>query len=142
MSRFCRTNQLLARKLSSSANKYKSIEKFWSWTTQKRPSWRENYVEAGVLFCVFGVTGSSTLLFIRPALKTLGLEGSLIDGPWSYRILSILLISPAYAVMLILVGTLSGRHQYCASMSLRILNRFFPKILLSRVVCNPALKKM
>ena len=49
---------------------------FWDWTLQQRPHWRENRTEAAVIFCVFGVTGSTSVAFVRPALKhTIGLEG-------------------------------------------------------------------
>lgn len=48
---------------------------FWNWTTQVRPSWRQSYKEAAIIFTVFGITGSSSLFFVRPALKyTIGLE--------------------------------------------------------------------
>ena len=103
-----------------------SPSSFWSWTTQQRPSWRESKVEAAVLFCVFGVTGSSSVYFVRPCLKSLGIEGSMKDGPWSYRILSFLLVSPIYSVILITVGTLAGRHRYFSNMGLKILKRFVP----------------
>ena len=118
------------------------IEKFWSWTTQPRPSWRESYKEAVVLFCVFGVTGSSSVFLIRPTFSAIGLKGSLRDGPWSYRILSILCISPIYACTLLVIGTLSGRHAFFANMSLKILRRFIPQNLTSKIVCFPATKKL
>ena len=104
-----------------------SSSSFWTWTTQQRPSWRENKTEAAVLFCVFGVTGSSSVYFVRPCLKTLGIEGSMTEGPWSYRVLSILLVSPIYSVILITIGTLAGRHRYFSNMGLKILRRFVPR---------------
>ena len=66
---------------------YTSLQsRFWNWTTQARPSWKENKLEAAVVFCVFGVTGSTSVGLVRPALKyTIGLEGSFIEGPNSYR---------------------------------------------------------
>ena len=80
-----------------------------------------------VLFCVFGVTGSSSVYFVRPCLKTFGIEGSMMEGPWSYRILSVLFVSPIYSVILITVGTLAGRHRYFSNMGLKILRRFVPE---------------
>ena len=113
------------------------IKQFWRWTTLSRPSWRENPTEAVVIFTVFGVTGTSTLLVIRPCLKTLGIEGSLVEGPNSYRVLSIALISPAYACMLMVLGTLAGRHTFFAGMSRKLLGRFLPSSALNRVSCLP-----
>eukprot|EP01041_Mallomonas_annulata_P010409 gene10409-21712_t len=108
-------------------------QRFWTWTTQSRPSWRESYIEAAVVFTVFGITGSSSVYFIRPVLSQLGLKGSLIEGPWSYRIGSILIISPVYASLLLAIGTISGRHRFFAEMSFRILRRFFPKPFLNKL---------
>src|SRR5690349_17850077 len=108
-------------------SRYTLVRRFWQWTCQQRPHWRESYVEAAVLFTVFGITGSSSVALVRPALKHfLGMEGSLIDGPNSYRILSILIISPIYACILVFVGTVFGRHNYFAGMAKKILGRFVP----------------
>ena len=115
---------------------------FWKWTTQPRPSWRESYTEAAVLFCVFGVTGSTSVVVVRPFLKhTIGLEGSLYEGPNSYRVLSIVLVSPIYACILVTVGTLSGRHSYFANMARKIIGRFMPASFLRKVTCPPAQQK-
>ncbi len=115
---------------------------FWTWTTQQRPHWRESKTEAAVLFCVFGVTGTSSVTLVRPFLKhTIGLEGSMMDGPWSYRIGSLALVSPIYACVLIGVGTLAGRHTYFAGMGRKILSRFLPRQLGQRIACKPALDK-
>ena len=114
---------------------------FWAWTTQKRPHWKECRVEAAVLFCVFGVTGSSSMYFVRPCLKHIGVEGTMMDGPWSYRILSVLILSPIYATILITLGTLSGRHNFFASMGYKILKRFLPSSMASKMrptVCKDA----
>jgi len=93
------------------------------------------------LFVVFGVTGSSTMFFVRPALKFLGIEGTIIDGPWSYRILSVLIISPIYATVLMTLGTLSGRHNFFANMGMKIIKRFIPRDVASKVICKGAKAK-
>eukprot|EP00747_Dinoflagellata_sp_TGD_P023187 gnl/TRDRNA2_/TRDRNA2_129620_c0_seq1.p1 gnl/TRDRNA2_/TRDRNA2_129620_c0~~gnl/TRDRNA2_/TRDRNA2_129620_c0_seq1.p1 ORF type:complete len:211 (+),score=15.36 gnl/TRDRNA2_/TRDRNA2_129620_c0_seq1:71-634(+) len=126
----------------SSAPPSSSGDRFWNWTTQPRPSWRESPVEAAVIFCVFGITGSTSVAVVRPLLKeTIGLEGSLRDGPWSYRILSILLVSPVYACILVTVGTLAGRHTYFAGMAKKIFGRFVPASFRSQIACAPARAK-
>jgi hypothetical protein len=122
------------------------FQKFWKWTTQARPSWKEDKTEAAVLFCVFGVTGSSSVAFVRPALKNIGIDGTMIDGPWSYRIASVLIISPIYACILVTIGTLSGRHIFFANMGRKILSRFMPKSAASKIGCpsstkNPTIPK-
>eukprot|EP00933_Yihiella_yeosuensis_P035477 TRINITY_DN29027_c0_g1_i1.p1 TRINITY_DN29027_c0_g1~~TRINITY_DN29027_c0_g1_i1.p1 ORF type:complete len:157 (-),score=23.90 TRINITY_DN29027_c0_g1_i1:65-535(-) len=120
----------------------KLANRFWAWTTQQRPSWRDCPKEAAVLFCVFGVTGSSSVALVRPCFKSLtGIEGSMIEGPWSYRIGSLLLVSPVYATVLITLGTLSGRHAYFAKMGGKIIGRFLPGSLSKHLKCAPAKAK-
>jgi hypothetical protein len=97
---------------------------FWKWTSQVRPHWRESKVEAAVLFTVFGITGSSTMFLVRPALKTFGIEGSMIDGPNSYRVISFLTITPIYITILTTLGTISGRHRFFANQATKMLSRF------------------
>lgn len=112
---------------------------FWKWTTTNRPSWKENKTEAAVAIAVFGITGTFSVLAVRPCLKTLfGIEGTLVDGPNSYRLLSILCVSPVYAMVLLAMGTISGRHNYFAKMSMKILGRFLPKSVVHKIVCDPA----
>ena len=135
-----RTRSLVSAPLKLSRRKFTT--EFWQWTTQSRPSWRENYQEAAVVFVVFGVTGSTSVAVVRPFLKyTIGLEGSLYEGPNSYRALSIILVSPIYACMLVTFGTLSGRHSFFANMARKILGRFMPSSVLKKVTCPPAQQK-
>ena len=139
---------ICTRRMLSSANEpdLSMWVRFWHWTTQHRPNWRESKKEAAIVFVVFGITGSTSVTVVRPALKaTTGIEGSLIKGPWSYRILSILAVSPIYAAMLVTYGTLAGRHRYFASMSYKIFGRFLPTFALNRISsafswCVPSLK--
>ena len=124
---------------SSNNNNKNYINKFWKWTTTPRLNWKNNIKEAVIATMVFGVTGTTTMILIRPCLKTVfGLEGSLLEGPNSYRIISILTISPVYAILLFTIGTVSGRHIFFAQMSSKILGRFIPNSILSKVYCNPA----
>ena len=126
---------------SSNSNQQSTFGRFWSWTTQKRPSWKEDKTEAAVIFVVFGVTGSSSVAFVRPCLKnTFGLEGNMIDGPWSYRLISLVAVSPIYAVLLLTFGTLSGRHTFFAMMASKIYGRFLPAAVSKRLACPPAIK--
>ncbi len=133
----------LSRFLSSdSAPKMGVVERFWAWTTKPRPTWRESKLEAAVVFTVFGITGSTSVAVVRPCLKhTFGLEGTMRDGPWSYRIISILAVSPIYACCLLTFGTLSGRHNFFAMMATKIFGRFLPASVSRRLGCPPALKK-
>ena len=122
-----------ARRLATAAE-VSPWNQFWKWTTQPRPSWRESKTEAAVVFCVFGITGSTSVAVVRPILReTTGIEGTMRDGPWSYRVFSFLAVSPVYACVLVTVGTAAGRHTYFRGMALRIFGRFIPAALKSRL---------
>ena len=79
-----------------------------------------------ILICtVFAITGTSTMMLVRPAVKNvLGLQGSFKDGPWAYRISTIVIMSPLYSILLVVVGTVFGRHAYFRFFSVRMLSRF------------------
>lgn len=89
-------------------------------------------------FVVFGVTGSSSVAVIRPMFASMGFEGSMWEGPWSYRIGSVLAVSPVYACMLYTFGTLAGRHRFFGSMSNKIIGRMMPGSLSRKLMCTPA----
>ena len=66
-----------------------------------------------VVFLVFGVTGALTVLISRLVLNgALGLDGSLLSGPWSYRLIYLALIPPVYSATLLAVGTLMGKRAF------------------------------
>ncbi len=62
---------------------------------------------------------------VRPAVSDgLGIKGSMLEGPWSYRICTFIIISPVYATLLVIVGTIFGRHAYFRQFSVKIFSRF------------------
>lgn len=56
--------------------------------------------------------------------EILGLKGSLKEGPWSYRICSIVIMTPLYAGLLVTVGTVFGRHSYFRHFAVKMFQRF------------------
>lgn len=66
-----------------------------------------------------------SMVQVRPAVsKGLGLKGSFKDGPWSFRICSLVVMTPIYATLLLLVGTVFGRHAYFRHFSVKMWSRF------------------
>jgi hypothetical protein len=55
-------------------------------------------------------------------------KGSLIGGPWSYRVASIIVLTPIYSVMLILVGTAFRRGPHFFKFAKRMWTRMIPRI--------------
>ncbi|KAJ9074909.1 hypothetical protein DSO57_1001894 [Entomophthora muscae] len=81
-----------------------------------------------IVMSVFAVTGSASVYLTRPFIsKGLGLEGSLKDGPWSYRLSYVLIGLPTYSAMLLAFGTLSGKGAYFQPIAKRMWTRFIPK---------------
>ncbi|EDQ88469.1 uncharacterized protein MONBRDRAFT_26200 [Monosiga brevicollis MX1] len=89
-----------------------------------------------IRFIVFGITGSSSVYFVRPFMRdSLGIEGTLIEGPWSYRIGSFVFVTPIYTVILLSIGFASGQFAFFANVARRMWCRILPGI-----VAKPAKK--
>ncbi|KAI8821693.1 uncharacterized protein EV422DRAFT_526596 [Fimicolochytrium jonesii] len=86
-----------------------------------------------VIFLVFGITGSTTVRVVKPFLeRVLGIEGTFIEGPWSYRIAYLLTTLPLYSAILLTVGRIFGRGPYFRAVALRMWGRFLPRRLLKQ----------
>ncbi|KAG0086543.1 hypothetical protein BGZ93_011449 [Podila epicladia] len=79
-----------------------------------------------IIIIVFSVTGSSTMMVVKPLMKALGITGTLGAGPWSYRIAYIVLTFPLYSCMLLLVSSLVCRRQYFEHILIRMWSRILP----------------
>lgn len=106
-----------------------SFSEFWKSFLQPKPMpvrWSIAWYQEMALICtVFAITGSSTMVLVRPAVsKGLGLQGSFKDGPWSFRICSLVVMTPIYATLLLVVGTAFGRHAYFRHFSVKMWTRF------------------
>lgn len=114
---------------SMSAPPTSSFSQFLKSYMQPKPMpdrWSSAWYREMALICtVFAITGSSTMVLVRPAVsKGLGLEGSFKDGPWSFRICSLVVMTPIYASLLLVVGTVFGRHAYFRHFSVKMWSRF------------------
>mmetsp|Transcript_10031 Transcript_10031/g.20057 ORF Transcript_10031/g.20057 Transcript_10031/m.20057 type:complete len:157 (+) Transcript_10031:347-817(+) len=77
--------------------------------------------------CIYNVSIANpiTIMQVRPAVSdVLGLKGSFKEGPWSYRICSIVIMTPLYASLLVVVGTIFGRHTYFRFFAVKMFSRF------------------
>eukprot|EP00537_Pseudo-nitzschia_pungens_P013301 CAMPEP_0172395302 /NCGR_PEP_ID=MMETSP1061-20121228/18794_1 /TAXON_ID=37318 /ORGANISM="Pseudo-nitzschia pungens, Strain cf. pungens" /LENGTH=173 /DNA_ID=CAMNT_0013126829 /DNA_START=261 /DNA_END=779 /DNA_ORIENTATION=+ len=114
---------------SSSSSSSSSSSDFWKSFLAPKPMpdrWSAAWYREMVLICtVFAITGTSTMVLVRPAVsKGLGLQGSFKDGPWSFRICSLVIMTPIYATLLLCVGTVFGRHAYFRHFSVKMWSRF------------------
>jgi hypothetical protein len=116
----------LARKrFFSSESKQSWLDRFLGPKPMPDRYTKQWFFEITLICTVFAITGSSTMILVRPAVnKGLGLNGSFKDGPWSYRICTLVVMSPLYSVLLVCVGTVFGRHFYFKHFSVKMLSRF------------------
>ena len=75
-----------------------------------------------LIFCVFAVTGSSSVLVTEPIIKLINLK-SLIDFYPIYLIVKIVLVLVFYNILLIIFGTLAGQFKYFSNMQKKFLRR-------------------
>ncbi|KAI9176070.1 hypothetical protein H9P43_006435 [Blastocladiella emersonii ATCC 22665] len=94
----------------------------------KQPGDRGFWTEIGVVFTVFAVTGSSSLMVVRKSLNAaLGVEGSWRDGPNAWRAGYVVCGLPMYSMILLTLGTLSGRGAYFRTVLHRMYGRILPR---------------
>jgi hypothetical protein len=76
--------------------------------------------QISIIFIVFAVTGSSSMILGRYILSSMGITE---DTEWYIRIpLKIFLVFFVYQFLLIIFGTIAGQFKFFWNMELRILN--------------------
>ncbi|CAG8535321.1 6993_t:CDS:2 [Ambispora gerdemannii] len=85
-----------------------------------------------IIFIVFGITGSTTVRCVRPIVTNLlGIEGSFLEGPWSYRLTYLSITLPLYSLILLIIGTIAGRHAFFKNVVVRMWGRLIPTRLIN-----------
>ncbi|KAF9378709.1 hypothetical protein CPB97_009401 [Podila verticillata] len=86
-----------------------------------------------IIMGVFAVTGSSTVMVVKPVLKEVfNLDGSMKEGPWSFRFAYLCTTLPLYSCVLLTVATVAGRRPYFKKVVIRMWGRFLPKKVIQR----------
>lgn len=75
-----------------------------------------------IILLVFAITGSTSALIAKPILNFLGITKESV-GIWLYYPLYIIIILPIYKVLLLLIGTLAGQHQFFLNFLKKMLKR-------------------
>ncbi|RIA94366.1 hypothetical protein C1645_566860 [Glomus cerebriforme] len=120
------SSSLNARQYATATHKSKEEGmKRWSWTWWK---------EWTIIFVVFGITGSTTVKIVRPIVTNVfGIEGSFLEGPWSYRLSYLSITLPLYSIVLLCVGTIFRRYNYFKRIVSRMWGRFIPNTLIKKI---------
>nr|CAG8611745.1 7034_t:CDS:2 [Entrophospora candida]CAG8618589.1 14947_t:CDS:2 [Entrophospora candida] len=97
----------------------------WEWL------WWKAWV---IRFIVFGITGSTTVRVVRPIVNDIfGIDGSFIEGPWSFRLAYLFTTLPLYSVILLCLGTIFRQNAYFKKIVFRMYGRFIPASLMTRI---------
>ena len=64
-----------------------------------------------IIFSVFGITGSTAAWISKPILDFIGLKQATVSV-WAYWPIRIIIIFPAYQILLLIIGTLFGQSKF------------------------------
>ena len=64
-----------------------------------------------IIFLLFGITGSTAAWISKPILDFIGLKQATISA-WAYWPIRIIIIFPAYQILLLIIGTLFGQSKF------------------------------
>ena len=81
----------------------------------------DNYFRLAVIFIVFGITGSLSVILGKYILISI-FSSDIVNNNF-YWLIRILLIFPLYQILLIVIGTLFGEFKYFWAIERRILTR-------------------
>ena len=82
----------------------------------------ENNFQLILILFTFSVTGSLSVMVRRPIFEYIGIDST--TSIWVKIILSILIITPSYQVLLIIVGSILGQFKFFWAFEKKMLNRF------------------
>ncbi|KAG0075338.1 hypothetical protein BGZ92_002954 [Podila epicladia] len=122
----------VAPTVASSSSKTATPLSFHEEMTKVRFSYNW-WKEWTIIMGVFAVTGSSTVMVVKPVLKEVfNLDGSMKEGPWSFRLAYLCTTLPLYSCVLLTVATVAGRRPYFKKVVIRMWGRFLPKKVVQR----------
>lgn len=79
--------------------------------------------QLAIIFIVFAVTGSSSVIVTRPLLNTLGIVKANFSQPFFYYAIRIVLVFVAYQILLVLYGWLFGQFKFFWAFEKKMLKR-------------------
>ncbi|RXQ97587.1 diacylglyceryl transferase [Ancylomarina salipaludis] len=75
-----------------------------------------------LILITFSVTGSLAVMVRRPIFEYLSIDST--TSLWIKIPMSILIITPSYQVLLVIVGSVLGQHKFFWAFEKKMLNRF------------------
>eukprot|EP01089_Gocevia_fonbrunei_P012211 TRINITY_DN2820_c0_g1_i3.p1 TRINITY_DN2820_c0_g1~~TRINITY_DN2820_c0_g1_i3.p1 ORF type:complete len:194 (-),score=3.97 TRINITY_DN2820_c0_g1_i3:92-673(-) len=107
--------------------KFNQFTSYWLSEAATKKTWSfEWFLEKLIICIIFGITGTSSMYCVRPLLNPFWKAEpnepppSMINGPWSYRFTSLIVITPVYSCILLTVGAIFGQYHYFSKVAKRI----------------------
>jgi hypothetical protein len=94
---------------------FEKLKKRWEITSN---------VQLIVILIVFSITGSLSVLVRNPIFDYIGITSE--TSLWIRIIHSILIITPTYQILLLIVGTLLGQFKFFWAFEKKMMSRFVP----------------
>ena len=85
----------------------------------------KNFFQLFIVFIVFGISGSLSVVISGPFLDLIGLNN--FENNITKLIIRLLIIFPLYQLILIFIGTVFGQFKYFWEFEKRFWNRLFNK---------------
>jgi len=85
----------------------------------------KNFFQLFIVFIVFGISGSLSVVISGPFLDLIGLDN--FENSITKLIIRLLIIFPLYQLILIFIGTVFGQFKYFWEFEKRFWNRLFNK---------------
>ena len=85
----------------------------------------KTYLQLFLIFLVFAVSGSLSVIVSEPVVQYIGLE--IIDNVVLKTIVRIIIIFPLYQVILLIIGTIFGQFKYFWEFEKKFWKRFIVK---------------
>ena len=75
-----------------------------------------------IILVVFAITGSCSLFVTEPLLNFLNISEENLR-PWLYRLLKVIIIFPAYNILIIIIGAIFGQFSFFWNFVKKMLSR-------------------
>ena len=93
------------------------------WLKNLKNKWNiTNNFQLVIIFIVFGITGSLSVVVSDPLLYFIGLEKDSIS-PWVFTPLRLLIIFPVYQVLILIIGAAFGQFNFFWTFVKKMLSR-------------------
>jgi len=82
------------------------------WLNNLKTKWNiKSNFQLTIIFIVFGITGSLSVVVSDPLLNFIGLEKDMMS-PWIFTPLRLLIVFPVYQVLILIIGASFGQFNF------------------------------